>query len=143
MRGRYFWSLCKEIEPMLIKKRKLDIPEQVMLFRMKLRHNLPYRFLGIIFNVSENTAKFTFWDVCCKNYLRGQKEAAAWCRANLSEEEKNKMYEAMAPSDFLRRKILSLIADPLDQGRSPVAVAIDSTRLRVQQSNYHPLQKSR
>ena len=116
MRCRYFWDLCHQLGPMLIQKRKLDIPQQVMLFRLKLRHNLPYHFLGIFFNISQHTAKFCFWDLCCKNYLRGQKDVAAWCNPNLTEDEKNRMYSEMAPSDYLRQKILSLIADPLDQG---------------------------
>ena len=76
------------------------------------------------------------------NYLRTQKFTAQWCRTNLSEEEKNQLYQTMLPKDEMRKTVLNKFADPSNLSRIPVPVCIDSTRLRVQHSGYHPLQKS-
>ncbi|TRY76347.1 hypothetical protein TCAL_08359 [Tigriopus californicus] len=41
----------------------LSLDEQVMLFLMKLKHNLPFSFLGPLFRISENLSKEIFLEV--------------------------------------------------------------------------------
>ena len=142
MRAKYFWRTCRKIEPLLKRKKKMNVAQQFLLSRMKLRHGLPYKFLAILFRISEETARLCFWEVMTVNYLRTQKFAAQWCRSNLSEEEKNQLYETMLPQDQIRRTVLNKFSDPLNLSQIPVPVCIDSTCLRVHHSNYHPLQKS-
>merc|ERR1712141_546438 len=105
-------------------------------------HGLPYKFLAILFRISHETARLCFWEVMTANYLRTQKFTAQWCRANLSEDERNQLYQTMIPKDEMRKTVLSKFADPRNLQRTPVPVCIDSTRLRIQHSSYHPLQKS-
>ena len=142
MRAKYFWRTCRKIEPLLKRKKKMNVAQQFLLSHMKLRHGLPYKFLAILFRISEETARLCFWEVMTVNYLRTQKFAAQWCRSNLSEEEKNQLYETMLPQDQMQRTVLNKFSDPLNLSQIPVPVCIDSTCLRVHHSNYHPLQKS-
>ena len=130
------------MKPRLQKRNSLDVAQQLMLFRLKLRQNFTYRMLAILFHVSLETCRLIFWDVCCANYTQCMETSSKWCRHDLSDESKNQMYGQIAAKDELLRRTLARFKDPRGLNRLPVAISIDSTRLKCQKSSFVPLQKS-
>ena len=75
-------------------------------------------------------------------FLYCMETSSKWCRHDLSDESKNQMYGQIAAKDELLRRTLARFKDPRGLNRLPVAISIDSTRLKCQKSSFVPLQKS-
>lgn len=79
---------------------------------LQLRLGLSYRALGIFFSISEETSRVIFWSVSIANYNRFAKSAGIWFHSSISQSEKNKAYDQMAPQDPLLQIVLDAFADP-------------------------------
>ena len=142
MRAKFFWKKANWLRPRLHERRTLDVAQQLLLFRLKLRQNFTYRLLAILFKIGCETTRLIFWDVCCANYTFSMQEASNWCRHDLSDEWKSRMFAKMQAKDNLLARTLAKFKDPSDLNRIPYGISVDSTRLKVQKSSFVPLQKS-
>ena len=65
----------------------------------------------------------------------GKNEKLPRCLLEAREAEKNRMYALLEPKDAGLKHLLSKFEDPWGFGRTAVAVAGDSTKIKIEQSS--------
>ena len=90
-------------------KSKMPLTAQVLLYLMKVRMGLDFRFLAFLFNVSVFTAFKNFWRcVIIQNYMLEKENATPnlWSKDFVTEDEINSVFDDIKSKGQLRATIL-------------------------------------
>ena len=102
-------------------------------FRIKIRHDLKFEFLGNLFGIEAKTAQRYFWVVAIEHFRIGNFSPRLWNNPQLGDDVKNEEFrKAMEELDPYFNGLAGLFADPSKQGKQGFIVNIDSTNIFTQ-----------
>ncbi len=111
-------------------------------FRAKFRHGLHDKFLGALFSIEATTAGEIWNKVLACHSSFANVDLKPWTKDDLSDAEKDALYEAWQAKSPLLDEVIKTFRDPLDTGRQGVVVAIDSIKIRIEKSGDFLYQKT-
>lgn len=106
---------------------------QVLLYRMKMRHNAPMELLGALYGIWNSSARHIFWLCALFHFEHANRIPKLWGTAEMNSDAKNAEYEKLRSTNSVyQTSIVDQFLDPdPTKKRTRVACCVDSMKIQV------------